>query len=128
MLGIPPVYLMPNRSLRDTSGRIIVQQFFMGIRMPDSIWRISKQFQQRQLENNPSAEWVSVASIKGVPVVIYANRPLDETKGLDAKAQADLDDYLYDKDLAPTVVIHRGHSYWLPSTIDQLPHLQKLFY
>jgi hypothetical protein len=55
-----------------------------------------------------------------VPVVIYANKPLDESKSLDAKAQSDLNDYLFDKDISPTIVIHRGHSYWLPSTIDQL--------
>lgn len=122
VLGIPPVYLMPNKNLRDTSGRIIVQQFFYGDKDGQTVFGgFLNSFSNANWKVTASPEWVSVASTKGVPVVIYANRPLDETKGLDAKAQADLDDYLYDKDLAPTVVIHRGHSYWLPSTIDQLP-------
>ena len=30
--------------------------------------------------------------------------------------------------LEPTVIIHRGHSYWLPSTINQLPSSGQLIF
>ena len=120
-LGIPPVYFMPNKSLRDTSGRIIVQQFFYGDKDGQTVFNgFVGSFSNGNWKITSNKEWVSVSSTKGVPVTIYANKPLDEKQGLDAQAQSDLDDYLAEKGLEPTVVIHRGHSYWLPSTIDQL--------
>lgn len=120
-LGIPPVYYMPNKNLRDSAGKIIVQQFFYGDKDGKTFFNsFINSFSNSNWKINSTKEWVTVSSTKGVPVVIYANKPLDETKNLDAQAQSDLDDYLADKGLDPTVVIHRGHSYWLPSTIDQL--------
>lgn len=122
VLGIPPVYYMPNKNLRDTAGRIIVQQFFYGDKDGQTYFNsFLSYYRNANWKITPSEEWVTVSSSKGVPILIYANRPLDESKSLDSKAQEDLSDYLYDKDLRPTIVIHRGHSYWLPSTIDQLP-------
>ncbi|MEP7319733.1 MAG: hypothetical protein ABI921_13355 [Panacibacter sp.] len=121
VLGVPPVYYMPTKNLQDSSKRIIVQQYFYG----DDDGKASfnsflRVFGNANWKITNNEEWVSIASTKGVSVVIYANRPLDETKDLDAKAQASLNAYLFNKDLNPTIVIHRGHSYWLPSTIDQL--------
>lgn len=121
-LGIPPVFFMPNKNLRDSSGRIIVQQFFYGDKDGKASFSgFLNYFSNGNWKITPGNEWVTVTSTKGAPVTIYANRPLDDTKNLDAKAQANLNEYLYEKNLAPTIVIHRGHSYWLPSTIDQLP-------
>ncbi len=120
-LGIPPVYYMPNKNLQDSSGKIIVQQFFYGDKDGKTVFNsFLNSFHNANWKINYSPEWVSVSSTKGVPVIIYANKPLDEKQNLDAKAQSDLDDFLAGKNLEPTVVIHRGHSYWLPSTIDQL--------
>jgi len=121
-LGIPPVYYMPNKTLQDTSGRIVVQQFFYGDKDGKASFSgFLNYFSNKNWKVTPGAEWVTVSSTKGLPVVIYANRPLDDTKNLDAKAQADLNEYLYEKNITPTIVIHRGHSYWLPSTLEQLP-------
>lgn len=120
-LGIPPVYYMPNKSLRDTSGRIVIQQFFYGDKDGNTVFNAfvnSMGGGNWKMTSNP--EWVAFSSTRGVPVTIYANRPLDETQGLDAKAQSTLSDYLQQHNLQPTVVIHRGHSYYLNSTIDQL--------
>jgi hypothetical protein len=58
--------------------------------------------------------------------MIYANKPLDNKKDLDAKAQANLNDYLYKNHLYPTIAIHRGHSYHVRSTIEQLPSSSKV--
>ena len=120
-LGIPPVYFMPNKTLQDSSGRIVVQQFFYGDKDGQTFFNtFLNSFRNANWKITNSDEWVSVSSTKGVPVIIYANKPLDDSKNLDTKAQADLNDYLLDKNLEPTIVIHRGHSYWLPLTLSQL--------
>jgi hypothetical protein len=120
--GIPPVYYMPNKQLRDTpSNKIIVQQYFYGDKDGMTYFNSFKAAYSNgnwKFVNKP--EWVEISSTKGVPVVIYANKPLDETKDLDAKAQAALGDYLTEHNLNPTVVIHRGHSYYLKYTLEQL--------
>lgn len=126
-LGIPPVYFMPNKELRDTSGRIIVQQFFYGDKDGQTVFsNFISSMQNGNWTIKSNAQWVAISSAKGTPITIYANRPLDETKGLDAEAQQALDNYLYDNDLAPVIVIHRGHSYWLPSTLDQMSSSSKI--
>ncbi|HYE53329.1 MAG TPA: hypothetical protein VD996_00745, partial [Chitinophagaceae bacterium] len=73
-----------------------------------------------------NADWVTITSTKGKPVQIYANKPLYGPDDPDAKAQAKLNDYLYEKKLKPTVVIHRGHSYHLKYTLNQLAPTAKI--
>jgi hypothetical protein len=63
---------------------------------------------------------VEVVSTKGLPVTIYSNKPLDEKAGLDEKAQENLNEYMRENEVDPTVIIHRGHSYHVGSTISQL--------
>lgn len=126
-LGIPPVYFMPNKELRDSSGRIIIQQFFYGDKDGQGVFNNfvnSMQNGNWTMKSNP--QWVAFSTTKGTPITVYANRPLDEKKGLDAEAQQALDDYLFDNDLSPVIVIHRGHSYWLPSTLDQMSPTSKI--
>ncbi len=126
-LGIDPVYIMPRKSLQDTSGRIIIQQFSYGDkdaasyfgafmnRFSNSNWRITRK-----------PQWVEINSAKGSPITIYANLPLDEKQELDLQAQDSLISYLEEKDLPPSIVIHRGHSYYLPETIKRLPASAKV--
>ncbi|TDH23276.1 hypothetical protein EXU57_17530 [Segetibacter sp. 3557_3] len=119
--GIPPIYSVRNNNLRDTSGRIIIQQFFYGDKDGVTVFNNFKAAYSNanwKIINKP--EWIEVVSTRGTPVTIYSNRPLDEEKDLDAKAQKSLGSYLYEKDLQPTVVIHRGHSYYVKYTIEQL--------
>jgi len=120
-IGIPPVYTVNYKYLADDSGRIIEQVFFYGDKdgkesyrsyltsFPRSDWRITQK-----------KEWIEIKSIKGKPVWIFANLPLDNETDKDATAQKDLIDYMNDHGLDPSVVIHRGHSYHLPYTIKQL--------
>ena len=82
---------------------------------PNSEWKIQK-----------NAEWVEIKSTKGKPVWIYANLPLDYEKGLDSVAQFHLGEYLDKRNLKPTITIHRGHSYWVGSTIRNLPPSSKI--
>ncbi len=126
-IGIPPIYTVDYKYLADDSGRIIEQVFFYGDKdgkesfasyltsFPKSDWSIVR-----------NKEWIEIKSIKGKPVLIFANLPLDNDTDKDAAAQSDLIDYLDAKGLKPSVVIHRGHSYHLPYTIQQLPENAKI--
>ncbi len=126
-LGIDPVYYMPVKLLKDSSGRIIMQQFFYGDKDGNVVFNsFLNKFRNANWKTIRKPNWVEVSSVKGTPVTIYANLPLDEKKELDAKAQDSLNRYLANNDLEPTVVIHRGHSYYLKQTIDQLASSAKL--
>ena len=110
-LGIPPVYNVPFSSLTNDKGEVIAQVFFYGDKDGQSIftgfqnmfaggnWTIDR--------SNP--QWIVIKSIKGKPVLIYANKPLPEETGEDDKAQQALGEYLEKNNLHPTVTIHRGH-------------------
>ncbi|HUZ57705.1 MAG TPA: hypothetical protein VMU83_02880 [Hanamia sp.] len=126
-IGIPPIYTVDYNYLADDSGRIIEQVFFYGDKdgktsfadylssFPRSEWSITKK-----------NEWIEIKSKKGKPIWIFANLPLDNVTDKDAHAQKDLINYLDSKGLRPTIVIHRGHSYHLPYTIEQLPESAKI--
>jgi hypothetical protein len=120
-LGIPPVYSMPLKRLQDSSGRVIMQQFFYGDKDGANIFNaFIAGFQNGKWKIAIKPEWVELSSKTGSPITIFANRPLDEENDLDEKAQNSLIAYLQEQHLEPTVVIHRGHSYHLRSTIDKL--------
>lgn len=126
-LGIPPVYFMPNKYMRDTSGRIIIQQFFYGDE--DGVTNFNafiNSFKNANWRITSNDEWVTVSSTKGVPISIYSNRPLDDETSKDEQAQLALGDYLIDHDLHPSMIIHRGHSYYLNSTLEKLDTSGKL--
>jgi hypothetical protein len=126
-LGIPPVYFMPNKDMLDEKGRIIIQQFFYGDEDGRTFFPgFVNSFRNANWKIESNNQWVTISSTKGTPVVIYSNKPLDEKQNLDAEAQFALNQYMYDNDLKPSMVIHRGHSYWLPSTLDQLNNSAKL--
>ncbi|KAA9041662.1 hypothetical protein FW778_06470 [Ginsengibacter hankyongi] len=126
-IGIPPVFTVNYNYLADDSGRIIEQVFFYGDKdgkqsynsyltsFPRSDWQITQK-----------KEWIEIKSIKGKPIWIFANLPLDNETDKDADAQKDLINYLEAIGLKPSIVIHRGHSYHLPYTIQQLSENAKI--
>ena len=128
-LGISPVYTVDYNSLADDSGRVIQQVFFYGDQDKDgqnSFLNFMALFRPKpgtkaewKITENP--QWVTITSTRGKPVLIFANKPLLGDDDPDAKAQKALIDYLYDRHLKPTVVIHRGHSYHVKYTIEQMP-------
>jgi hypothetical protein len=127
VLGIPPVYKMDYKQLTDDSGRVVQLVFFYGDkdgqgafgyylnRFNGADWKIDQS----------NKEWVTIRSLKG-KIWIYANRPLDYQKDLDAQAQRNLIAYLAKNKIYPTVTVHRGHSYWVKYTIEQLPLSSKV--
>jgi len=127
LYGIRPVYTVPVNSLKDSSGRIIVQQFFYGDDDGKSGYaNFMKNFRNSNWKIVEKPEWSEVIALKGTPITIYSNRPLDEEKDLDAQAQKNLNIYLQDNNFLPTITIHRGHSYFVKYTIEQLFHTGKI--
>ena len=126
-IGIPPIYTVDYNYLADDSGRIIEQVFFYGDKDgKDSYASYLTSFPRNEWTITKKNEWIEIKSIKGKPIWIFANLPLDNATDKDAHAQKDLIDYLDSKGLKPTIVIHRGHSYHLPYTIEQLPESAKI--
>ncbi len=126
-IGIPSIYSVADSVLADDSGRIIQQVFFYGDAdgkkyFPDFVGS----FSPKDWKVTMQKEWVEIKSIRGKKVWIFANRPLDNDTNLDDSAQIHLNRYLYKNDLEPSVVIHRGHSYWLPRTISRMPNTAKI--
>jgi hypothetical protein len=129
--GIPPVYNINYQSLIDDSThKVVMQVFFYGD--DDGKMNYYGFLQQLPASNWNKLEdtkyWVAFASIKGQPVVIYANKWFDDKKqeGELDKAQAALDEYLEEKNIQPTIIVHRGHSYWVKYTIDQITPAAKI--
>jgi hypothetical protein len=123
-LGIPPVYKVDYSRLADKQGRVIQLVFFYGDKDgAESYSNFMNMFGAKDWKVTKNKEWVEIRSAHGKPVWIYANLPLDNSKGNDpdAHAQQHLLEYLAANKLAPTIVIHRGHSYHVKYTIRQLP-------
>jgi len=129
--GIPPVYNINYESLvADSAHEVVMQVFFYG----DEDGRMNfrgfiPQFSNgnwKKIEDNKY--WLAFASTKGKPIVIYANKPLDEESGELDKAQQAVNSYLAGKGIQPTIVVHRGHSYYAPYTIEQIQPAAKIVF
>jgi hypothetical protein len=89
-----------------------------------SFMNLFKDRSQWQVTTNDS--WAEISSLNGQPVKIYANLPLDEDDEKDISAQEALAQYLKSKSISPSILIHRGHSYHLPNTLNYLDPSVKL--
>ncbi len=126
-IGIAPVFTVANSYLANDSGKIIEQVFFYGDKDgKESYASYMTSFPKTDWKITTNKEWTEIKSIKGKPVWIYANLPLDNETDKDADAQKDLIDYLEENNLRPSIVIHRGHSYHLQYTIEQLQESAKI--
>jgi len=125
-IGIPSIYEIGNDQLKDEKGRIVQQVFFYGDEDGKAFFPpFLNSFSPKEWKMTMKKEWVEFKSIKG-EVYVYANRPLDYDANLDDSAQVHLANYLRTLDMHPTIVVHRGHSYWLPGTIKRMPDNAKI--
>ncbi len=120
ILGIPSIYEIENREMQNDSGKIVQQVYWYGDEdgkffFPSFI----SSFSPREWKITSNKEWYEIKSLKG-NVWIYANRPLDNDANLDDSAQIHLNNYLAENNLQPAVIVHRGHSYWLPRTVKRM--------
>ncbi len=124
-LGIPPITKMPYSQLVNDSGVVVQQVFFFGDTDGKGVFNSfvggfgAPNWKVKREEN-----WVFISSLKGKPVHIYCNVPFDEPG--DEKAQNALQDYLDENEIHPSVIIHRGHSYHLSSTLDHINSRHKV--
>ncbi len=125
-VGIPSIYEISNKELQDEKGRVVQQVFFYGDEDGKAFFPpFVNSFPARDWKVTYKKEWVEIESLKG-KVFVYANRPLDYDANLDDSAQVHLAAYLRSQDMHPSVVVHRGHSYWLPGTISRMPGNAKI--
>ncbi|HLP51936.1 MAG TPA: hypothetical protein VK154_13700 [Chitinophagales bacterium] len=69
-----------------------------------------------------SGKYIIIKSKKGMAVNIYANKPKDEYEG-----QAEVEKVFADNFYEPNVLVHRGHSYYAPKTIDKIKDETQIF-
>jgi hypothetical protein len=129
-LGIPPVYNVPYSSLTNDSGTVVAQVFFYGDKDGKGIYNgFQRMFSTANWKiDRSNKQWIVIRSTKGKPVSIYANAALPEETGEDEKAQKALCAYLAEKKLAPSITIHRGHSYFASTTIEYMAPSSKIVF
>jgi hypothetical protein len=127
-LNLSSLNIVDAQSLHwDTAKTVYEQMFFYGdddgkVGFNSFLGTFDKSQWKVDMSNS---EWVVISSLKSkTPMVIYANRPLDEPN--DEYAQMHLIDYLIEKDYHPTIMVHRGHSYHLKGTIQALNYENKV--
>jgi len=130
-LGIPAVYTVPFSSLAEKKDTVIMQVFFYGDK--ETIEIDFPEFERMFNNENwtfdkSNAQWITIRSTKGKPVIIFANRPLPEETGEDDIAQQALNQFLKKENLIPTVTIHRGHSYFANSTIGYMSPASRIVF
>lgn len=114
--------LLKQSALRNANGEIIELVLFYGDE--DGISSFSNFLRHytndKKWEVKSNEHWVSIRSLSGQPVILYANKPLDIESGLDLGAQDSLMSYLKQQAHEPTVLVHRGHSYHLDKTLRRM--------
>lgn len=124
---VPNVYQIAAKDFKDSSGKIYVQQFFYGDKDGAGAFNgFISNFRSLGWRINYKPDWAEISTTNGQKITIYANKPLDETKDLDALAQERLNNYLDSLGIFPTIAIHRGHSYYVKSSIKQLTSSARL--
>jgi hypothetical protein len=127
-LKLQPINKMPFRNLIGNDNIVHEQVFFYGDKDGESSYVSFKRFitDQKNFTIDESNKYFTVikAINSKVPFEIYANKPLPEPE--DEEAQKQLADYLTKKNIQPGIIIHRGHSYHLSSTIKALDDNNKI--
>lgn len=125
VLHIPPINTVPYKTLLGDTTTVVEQFFFFGDEDgKNSYASFLGNFRDGKWKIVTDKYWAVITSTEGKPVVIYANLPIPEPD--DEEAQNQLCKYLADHNIHPTVIVHRGHSYHLPVTLDHLTKETKI--
>jgi hypothetical protein len=124
-LNLPPINFVPYNNLIDGDSSVVEQFFFYG----DEDGKMSynsflSNFKGPKWKITTSKYWANITSTSGKPINIYANLPLAEPE--DEEAQKALNKYMNEQNIHPTILIHRGHSYHLPTTLERLTNRTKV--
>lgn len=125
VLHIPPINTVPYKTLLGDTTTVVEQFFFFGDEDgKNSYASFLGNFRDGKWKIVTDKYWAVITSTEGKPIVIYANLPIPEPGDEDAQNQ--LCKYLADNNIHPTIVVHRGHSYHLPVTLDHLTKETKI--
>lgn len=123
-LKIPPITFVPYSKLQDRD-TVFEQVFFYGDEDgKSSLSNYLSNYKPSDWKIEKNEKWMTITSLNGRPVKIFANLPLDEPE--DELAQQALCAYLNDNHIHPSVIIHRGHSYHLSGTLKYLKEFNKV--
>jgi len=120
-LKIPPVNLVTGQSLRNDTGVVFERVFFYGDEDGKTAYTNFIEDRQRDkswVVDTSGAYWSTVTSASDGKLTMFANKPLKEPQ--DEAAIDSLDEYLFKSGIKPTVIIHRGHSYHVKSTLARI--------
>jgi len=118
-LGLPQINKVAYKDLVNDSGIVYQQVFFYGDKDgKQSYDHFMELFRKdARWKSVPGTYWTTIYSTNG-KIVIFANLPLPEPD--DDVAIDTLDKFLFDSGIHPTIMIHRGHSYHLAVTLQNL--------
>jgi len=120
--------ILKRKALQNKNGEIIELVLFYGDE--DGISSFSNFLSlfndEKKWEIAKNEFWVTIRSLTGQPIIIYANLPLDTKQGFDVQAQDSLSVFLKWQSVEPVILIHRGHSYHLSKTLIRLKPSVKL--
>ena len=118
--------LLGFNSLKNNQQKVIIRQYFYGDKDGAQIFNaFLNSFNKPGWQINQQKYWTSVSSANG-RVSIYANAPLDEKEELDLNAQDSLTAFLTAGHITPSIIVHRGHSYYANHTIAGIDSSAKL--
>jgi hypothetical protein len=113
-------------TLRNNQKNVVIKQYFYGDTDGRQIFNaFINSFNKPGWKTIQKKYWTEINSING-KVSIFANKPLDEKNELDLKAQDSLTSYLFAQKKSPSIIIHRGHSYYANHTIANIDSSAKL--
>ncbi|MEZ5015570.1 MAG: hypothetical protein R2800_00835 [Flavipsychrobacter sp.] len=105
--------------LTNDSGTVYEQFYFYGDEDGAASYNsFLTNFKNKKWSITKTQYWTEIKSLVGKPVVIYANMPLKEPE--DEVAIEKLCSYLAKNKIEPSIMVHRGHSYHLPLTLERL--------
>ncbi len=118
VLELPPVLEMPIANLKDNDGRISAVMFFYGDKDGLGSFNVFRNRLASDYKITNKKYWTEAVSKKNPKLTIYMNKPLPEPE--DEKAQAEMMSHLHNNGIHPSVLVHRGHSYHVSLSIDQM--------
>lgn len=124
-LKVPPITMVNYKNLQNEDGTVVEQVFFYGDEDgKNSYSSFLTNFKPEEWSMVKNDKWIKFTSSKGKPFTIYANLPLDEPQ--DEEAQKSLCTFLDQSNIKPAIIVHRGHSYHLSTTMEHLTPSNKI--
>lgn len=121
-LPIPPITYLPTADITMGNPEIVEQMFFYGDSDGKAAYGMflnSVRSDKRFKIDDKNKYWTVITSSNSKnKLTIYANKPLTEPE--DETAQRALKAYMDENDIVPTVIVHRGHSYFVPTTLEHI--------